>query len=311
MTRASRGVVGSLIQSASGDFWRLLAVVGVAAVLAGAAVKLYPADYVADASILLDAQGEGTSLVNLAQISDLLPQGALQSQSRKENGYAYMAISQSRAVLTHLLGQPQSAEPTRPIMERFAPHNVSPSRSLEIAVRRLRKRISSRFDPRSGLYEILVKHRDPILAADIANKLIEELKRFNSEVRSSRAKGAVVFVEARLDDARNALSLAEDRLTAFNAANARIGNAPELLLQQKRLERNVKLSEDIYALLAKQVELARIQEKKESPVFSVVDPAVPPTRPQRFSLALAVLLGGLMAGFAYLLLRSGVVVLRS
>jgi uncharacterized protein involved in exopolysaccharide biosynthesis len=283
----------------------------VAAALAGAAVILYPADYVADASILLDAQGEGTSLVNLAQISDLLPQGALQSQARKENGYAYMSISQSRAVLTHLLGQPQSEQPTRPILERFAPRNVPQARSLEIAVRRLRKRITSKFDPRSGLYEIFVKHRDPVLAADIANKLVDELKRFNSDVRSSRAKGAVVFVEARLDETRRSLSLDEDRLTAFHEANARIGNAPELLLRQKRLERNVKLGEDIYALLAKQVELARIQEKKESPVFSIVDPGVPPTRPNRFSLPLAVLLGGLMAGFAYLLLRSGILAFRS
>jgi len=283
----------------------------VGAALAGAAVILYPADYVADASILLDAQGEGSNLVNLAQISDLLPQGALQSQGRKENGYAYMSISQSRAVLTHLLSQPQSEQSARPILERFAPRSVPQARSLEIAVRRLRKRITSKFDPRSGLYEILVKHRDPELAMTIANRLVDELKRFNSEVRSSRAKGAVVFVEARLDEARNALSVAEDRLTAFNEANARIGNAPELHLQQKRLERNVKLNEDIYALLAKQVELARIQEKKESPVFSIVDPAVTPTRPNRFSLALAILLGGTMAGFAYLLLRSGILALRS
>ena len=61
-------------------------------------------------------------------------------------------------------------------------------------------------------------------------------------------------------------------------------------LANLRLAREVKYREVMFELLAKQYELARVEESKEAPLVQVVDPARPPerrTRPKRTLMVLA------------------------
>ncbi len=282
-----------------------------AALLAILITYLIPPRYTARASILLDAGAGGTNLINLAQITELLPPGAFPSEAKKENGYAYLAIARSRTLLTGILEQPQLGNPTRRYIDAFESRLASPARRTETAVKELRTCMELDFDAKDGVLRIAVTHRDPVVAADVANQMILELKRFNTEVRASRARDAVQFVGARLQESRLSLTDSENRLADFNRANLRIGTAPGLQLQEKRLERNVRLNEEIYALLAKQLELSQIQEKKESAVFTTMDRAIPPTRPNRFSRILTGFLAAFVAGTAFFLFLSWRALTRS
>jgi uncharacterized protein involved in exopolysaccharide biosynthesis len=275
-----------------------------AAILAVIATYILPTKYTARGSILLDAGGDGMNLLNLAQMTDLLPPGVLQSAGRKENGYAYLAIAQSRSLLTDLLHRPQLSNPGRSYLDSFQRIHASEPRRTEIIVKELRESIALDFDARNGVLQIAVTNPNPVIAADIANQLVLELKRFNSDVRDSKARDAVRFVEARSQEAKAALTKAEDQLADFNRANLRIGTSPSLELQQKRLERNVRFNEEAYALLAKQLEISRIEEKKESSVFTAMDQAIPPTKPNRFPRVIAALLAAFISGTAFFLFAS-------
>lgn len=64
------------------------------------------------------------------------------------------------------------------------------------------------------------------------------------------------------------------------------------------LVREVKYQEVLFELMARQYELARVDESKEAPLLQVVDPARPPekrTRPKRTLLVLSALVAGLLA----------------
>jgi uncharacterized protein involved in exopolysaccharide biosynthesis len=283
---------------------------GGAAILAVGITFLVPPRYVAETSILLDSYGDLSSLLNLAQSSDILPGGVLPGQSRKENGYSYASIITSRATLTDLLGQPTGRRAGEAYLEVFAPSSGTPQRKQEVALGRLKKSIATRFDQRSGVFLISVTQRSGAIATGIANLLAAELRRFNTEVRTTRARDALGFVRDRLNEAKQSLNQSENELAAFRSANARIGNAPELLLRQSRLEREVHFNENIYALLSRQYELARIQEKNETPVFTIMDPATEPTRPHRMSRILTGVVAGLIAGLVYLLGKSGLAAFR-
>lgn len=82
-------------------------------------------------------------------------------------------------------------------------------------------------------------------------------------------------------EARAELGSAEEALAAFRRSNVRIANSPQLQLEQSRLERNIQSRSVIYDLLARQYEVARIEEKRDTPTFSVVDPPKPPVRKYR------------------------------
>src|SRR5262249_9854557 len=59
----------------------------------------------------------------------------------------------------------------------------------------------------------------------------------------------------------------------------RFDTVPELALQYLRLMREMKVQETLYGLLVQQLEQARIEEQKNTPVLSVLDVAEPGEKP--------------------------------
>ena len=75
----------------------------------------------------------------------------------------------------------------------------------------------------------------------------------------------------------------------------RIESVPDLALQYMRLLRDLKVQETLYTLLVQQLEQARIEEQKNTPVISVLDWAEPASRPVYPRKMLIVLIAALAA----------------
>lgn len=74
-----------------------------------------------------------------------------------------------------------------------------------------------------------------------------------------------------------------------------IESVPDLALQYMRLMRDLKVQETLYTLLVQQLEQARIEEQKNTPVISVLDLAEPASRPVYPRKMLIVLIAALAA----------------
>jgi tyrosine-protein kinase Etk/Wzc len=75
-----------------------------------------------------------------------------------------------------------------------------------------------------------------------------------------------------------------------------MGKAPQQGLEYLRIFRNMKYSETLYELLARQYEMARIDEAKEATLIQVLDKAIEPERKSRPKRALIVILTTLASG---------------
>jgi len=64
-----------------------------------------------------------------------------------------------------------------------------------------------------------------------------------------------------------------------------------------RLLRDVKYNETIFELLAKQYEIAKIDEARDASIVQVLDPAVEPERKSKPMRSLIVILTAIVAGF--------------
>lgn len=62
------------------------------------------------------------------------------------------------------------------------------------------------------------------------------------------------------------------------ALDRQIGELPPLSVEFARLLREVKVQEQVHALLTAQFEEARIRENRDTPTLEILDPAVPPER---------------------------------
>ena len=88
------------------------------------------------------------------------------------------------------------------------------------------------------------------------------------------------------------------------------GQVPEAGLEYVRKLRDVKYYEAIFDILAKQLELAKLDEAREGAFIQIVDPAVPPEQksfPKRGLFTIAGLAGGFTFGIMLALLQGGLV----
>jgi len=92
------------------------------------------------------------------------------------------------------------------------------------------------------------------------------------------------------------------------------GLVPEAGLEYARKLRDVKYYETIFDILARQFELAKLDEAKQGALIQVVDPAVAPDRrsfPKRGLIVLGSTFAGLLAGICFVLVSAGMKHLRS
>jgi uncharacterized protein involved in exopolysaccharide biosynthesis len=86
------------------------------------------------------------------------------------------------------------------------------------------------------------------------------------------------------------------------------GKVPEAGLEYVRKLRDVKYNETIFDILARQFEIAKLDEAKEGALIQVVDPALPPDRksfPKRGLIVLIATIAGLLVGVLVALVQAG------
>ena len=92
------------------------------------------------------------------------------------------------------------------------------------------------------------------------------------------------------------------------------GQVPEAGLEYVRKLRDVKYNETIFDILARQFEVAKLDEAKQGALIQVVDPAVPPDKrsfPKRGLIVIGAILAGLLTGICIALVLSGISHLKS
>jgi uncharacterized protein involved in exopolysaccharide biosynthesis len=92
------------------------------------------------------------------------------------------------------------------------------------------------------------------------------------------------------------------------------GKVPEAGLEYVRKLRDVKYYETIFEILARQFEIAKLDEAKQGALIQVVDPAIPPDKrsfPKRLLIVIATTIGGLFVGMCWALISAAIENLKS
>ena len=164
-------------------------------------------------------------------------------------------------------------------------------------LRNIRGRISTSLDSETGVVTVSVKMQNPVIAADVADEIVEMLSEYIIEKRTEKTRQDVEFIEERFEEARERFEEVQQELAAFNDANrgqlTAMARTEEQLLQSQ-----YNLAFNIYNSLAERLEQARIKLQEETPVINILEPAAVPdekSEPQRtFILALFVIVGGII-----------------
>ncbi len=143
------------------------------------------------------------------------------------------------------------------------------------------------------------------LRAQIAAK---EVQLQGMQTYATNENSGVVEVQRELDGLRAQLAKLGGSEGSAESLIVPRGKVPEAGLEYVRKLRDVKYYETIFEIIAKQFEMAKLDEAKEGAVVQVVDPALIPDRkssPKRALIMLVALSIGLFLGVLLALIRAG------
>jgi uncharacterized protein involved in exopolysaccharide biosynthesis len=172
---------------------------------------------------------------------------------------------------------------------------------LEKGVMALSKMLNVRTNWDTGVVTLSVTTQHPWLSEQLVSRLLELVNDFDLTRRRSQAAAEREFVASALEERSAQLRAAENALERFFTENRHFSGSPALSLQQERLQREVLLRHGVVMSLAQAFEQARIDEIRNTPVITVVEPPVASPLPDRRGLlmkgVLAILLGASMGLF--------------
>jgi len=246
------------------------------------------------------SSGLASSIAGLAGLAGQLGLGATTGTSVSPDFFAELIHSREvlRSTLQTEFSDPAARDRKRPLLDLMGVKGGSTEKRLQDGSRRLAAQSDASVEKPTGIVSLEVEMPDPQLAADVANRMIALLNQFNLERRQSQSHEQRRFTGDRLRESEGELREAERAQLRFLQTNRQYIGSPLLEFQAAQHERTVQVKQEVYLTLTKAHEEARIAEVRDTPVLTVIDPAVPPalrSRPRRvLGVSVALIVGGLL-----------------
>ena len=152
------------------------------------------------------------------------------------------------------------------------------SEDEEEILKGLAENVTLAVDKKEGYLTLNVKGAEPIQTAELAMKaqqlLQEELTRFRIE----KSESELEYIQARYNEIKAETESYQDQLARITDRSQNISNTRDRI-ERDRIQTKYNISSSIYSELAKQLEQAKMQVKKDTPVFTVVQPITVPNKP--------------------------------
>src|SRR5256714_6221189 len=265
------------------------------AVLAVAATYLMQPTYLASTAFAPERLSTSEVPAGLSRLAAQF--GIYLTEANRPSAF-YVSVLESRQIKEAVLLS-RFGKDSVPLLTILAPRGRTRAESLAAGVRQLGAAMRVAQEPGSGIIRISVETTSPDLAAAVATRLVEFLNRFNAQQRQAQAEKRRKFIEVQMAEATRAVRDAEDNLRRFYQTNPGWSQSATLVIEGGRLRGAIDAQRDVALTLQREYELARIEEANDTPVLTIVDPAVPPVskaRPRRGRIGVSVFVVGVLLG---------------
>ena len=247
-----------------------------------------------------------------SQLSAVATQLGLTMGSLDENQSLafYADLVTTNAILAPVARMPYSTSARgggeRPLAAFFGIDERNPGVAASRALDELRSRVTATSASRTGVISLWALAEHPRLAQQILQNVLTELDTYNLAMRRKRAVAERDFIERRVAEAGAALAQAERQLSAFLQTNRDYAGSPMLQMEFDRLQRAVRMRQQIYTAMARSLEDAKIEEVRDLPTVLIIDQpeaGLEPLRPPVVRRTLLGLIAGLFVGIVLAFLR--------
>lgn len=222
---------------------------------------------------------------NVSQVSSLAAQFGLTAGGAEpgQSPQFYVDLVGTREILRGVVRSPYTVRTDTGVITgdlvKVYGIKKTPTNSPELgAMNMLKGTVSASPSLKTGVITLHAKSAHPDLSEQIVANVIAQINKFNLVGRQLRASAERSFTEQRLRDAQAELTAAEDSMEEFLRSNRDLGS-PSLQLRRERLNRVVETRQQVYSALAQALEQAKIEELRDMPAITVIDPPYVPLEP--------------------------------
>jgi len=140
------------------------------------------------------------------------------------------------------------------------------------------------------------------LAVEVINNVVNSLDAYIRIKRKSYASNQRIYLEKRITLVKDSLAKFEENLRDFRARNSIVMQSPDLIMRQDRLIRDVQILNSVFIELTKQLELAKLDEIRDTPILNIKEYAKDPIEksgPNRKLIFLLILLSSIFLSGIY------------
>lgn len=146
-----------------------------------------------------------------------------------------------------------------------------------MAIGYLSEKIMVAVDKKTGKTQMSLEMQDPLVVATVMNAVLENLKDYMSDYRTSKSRQDVENLSLICEQRKQDYYAAQKAYAQYTDSNKNIVlNSSKA--EGQRLQQEMNLAYQVYSQVATQLEGARIKTQQDKPVFAVLKPVSVPMK---------------------------------
>ena len=158
------------------------------------------------------------------------------------------------------------------------PKPIMVSQEEALILKFVGENVSLSADKKEGYLTLSVTGSEPLQTAELALVAQELLQREITRFRTEKAQDNLEYVEARYKEIKAETESLQAQLAAVRDRSQDMTTSAARL-QQERLQTKYTVSAAVYSEMAKQLEQAKMQVKRDSPTLTIIQPVTVPRQP--------------------------------
>jgi uncharacterized protein involved in exopolysaccharide biosynthesis len=137
--------------------------------------------------------------------------------------------------------------------------------------------VSLMVDKKEGFLTLTVIGIEPIQTAELAMKALQLLQDEVTRLQTEKAQSELDYIQARYDEAKAEAEQYQERLAVITDRSQSMTTTRDRI-ERDRIQSKYTIANSIYTEMAKQLEQSKMQVKKDTPVFTIIQPVQVPIK---------------------------------
>lgn len=138
--------------------------------------------------------------------------------------------------------------------------------------------VSLDVNKKEGYLTLTVNGLEPIQTAELAIKAQQLLQDMLTRFRVEKSESELTYIQARYDEVKKENDYYQEQLAIIKDRTKNVMNSRDEI-EKERIQAKYNVSNAIFNEMAKQLEQAKMQVKRDTPVYAVIQPVTIPMKP--------------------------------